>query len=99
MSNGFYEVSSAICRFARRHNQEEEEDRLLHPAAQLLTCFLSQTAQQLETMLQNHHSHFDEKQKQHFKKSMYITILKRFKTVDKQVNSNSSVQLFIEVYY
>ena len=30
---------------------------------------------------------------------MYVTISKRFKTVDKQVKSNSSVQLFIEVYY
>ena len=36
---------------------------------------------------------------QNFKKSMYITISKRFKTVDKQVKSNSSVQLFLEVYY
>ena len=34
-----------------------------------------------------------------FKKSMYATISKRFKTVDKQVKSNSSVQLFLEVYY
>ena len=30
---------------------------------------------------------------------MYVTISKRFKTVDKQEKSNSSVQLFIEVYY
>ena len=30
---------------------------------------------------------------------MYITISKRFKTVDKQVKSNASVQLFLEVYY
>ena len=30
---------------------------------------------------------------------MYITISKRFKTVDKQVKSISSVQLFPEVYY
>ena len=30
---------------------------------------------------------------------MHITISKRFKTVDKQVKSNSSVQLFLEVYY
>ena len=44
-------------------------------------------------------SHFDEKQKQNFKKSIYITISKRFKTVGKQVKSNSSVQLFLEVYY
>ena len=44
-------------------------------------------------------SHFDEEQKQHFKKSIYVTILKRFKTVDKQVKSNSSIQLFLEVYY
>ena len=44
-------------------------------------------------------SHFDEEQKQNFKKSMYVTISKRFKTVDKQVKSNSSVQLFLEVYY
>ena len=42
---------------------------------------------------------YDGKQKQHFKKSMYITISKRSKTVDKQVKSNSSVQLFLEVYY
>ena len=44
-------------------------------------------------------SHFDEKQKQNIKKSMYLTISKRFKTVDKQTESNSSVQLFLEVYY
>ena len=44
-------------------------------------------------------SHFDEKQKQNFKKLMYITISKPFKTVDKQIKSNSSVQLFLEVYY
>ena len=44
-------------------------------------------------------SHFDKKQKQNFKKSIYITISKRLKTVDKQVKSNSSVQLFLEVYY
>ena len=44
-------------------------------------------------------SHFDEEQKQNFKKSMYVTISKRFKTIDKQVTSNSSVQLFLEVYY
>ena len=44
-------------------------------------------------------SHFDEEQKQNFKISMYVTISKRFKTVDKQVKSNSSVQLFLEVYY
>ena len=30
---------------------------------------------------------------------MYVTISKRFKTVDKQVKSNSSIQLFLEVYY
>ena len=30
---------------------------------------------------------------------MYVTISKRLKTVDKQVKSNSSVQLFLEVYY
>ena len=30
---------------------------------------------------------------------IYVTISKRFKTVDKQVKSNSSVQLFLEVYY
>ena len=30
-------------------------------------------------------SHFDEEQKENFKKSMYVTISKRFKTVDKQV--------------
>ena len=30
---------------------------------------------------------------------MYITISKRFKTVDKQVKSNLFVQLFLEVYY
>ena len=30
---------------------------------------------------------------------MYATISKRFKTVDKQEKSNSSVQLFLEVYY
>ena len=30
---------------------------------------------------------------------MYVTISKRFKTVDKQEKSNSSVQLFLEVYY
>ena len=29
---------------------------------------------------------------------MYVTISKRFKTVDKQEKSNSSVQLFLEVY-
>ena len=44
-------------------------------------------------------SHFDGEQKQHFKKSIYVTISKRLKTVDKQVKSNSSVQLFLEVYY
>ena len=44
-------------------------------------------------------SHFDGEQKQNFKKSMYVTISKRFKRVDKQVESNSSVQLFLEVYY
>ena len=44
-------------------------------------------------------SHFDEEQKQNFKESMYVMISKWFKTVDKQVKSNSSVQLFIEVYY
>ena len=44
-------------------------------------------------------SHFDEEQKQNFKKSMYVTISKRFKTVDKQVKSNSSAQLFLVVYY
>ena len=37
-------------------------------------------------------SHFDEEQKQNFKKSIYVTITKRFKTVDKQVKSNSSEQ-------
>ena len=30
---------------------------------------------------------------------MYVTILKRFKTVDEQVKSNSSIQLFVEVCY
>ena len=30
---------------------------------------------------------------------MHVTISKRFKTVDKQEKSNSSVQLFLEVYY
>ena len=30
---------------------------------------------------------------------MYMTIFKRFKTIDKQEKSNSSVQLFLEVYY
>ena len=30
---------------------------------------------------------------------MYVTISKRFTTVDKQEISNSSVQLFLEVYY
>ena len=30
-------------------------------------------------------SHFDEEQKQNLKKSMHVTISKRFKTVDKQV--------------
>ena len=40
-------------------------------------------------------SHYDEKQKQNFKKSMYAMIWKQFKTVDKQVKSNSSVQLFL----
>ena len=30
-------------------------------------------------------SHFDEEQMQNLKKSMYVTILKRCKTVDKQV--------------
>ena len=44
-------------------------------------------------------SHFDEEKKQNFKKSMYVTISKRFETVDKQVKSNWSVQLFLEVYY
>ena len=44
-------------------------------------------------------SHFDEEQKQNFKKSIYKTISKRFKTVDKQVKCNSSVQLFLGVYY
>ena len=29
---------------------------------------------------------------------MYITILKRLKTVDEQLKSNSPVQLFLEVY-
>ena len=29
---------------------------------------------------------------------MYVTISKRFRTVDKQEKSNSSVQLFLEVY-
>ena len=43
-------------------------------------------------------SHFDEEQKQNFKKSMYVTISKRFKTVDKQEKSNSSLQLFLEVW-
>ena len=38
------------------------------------------------------------KKNQNFKKSIYITISKRFKTVDKQVKSNSSVQLFHEDY-
>ena len=42
-------------------------------------------------------SHFDEKQKQNLKKSIYITISKQFKTVDKQVKSNLSVKLFLEV--
>ena len=40
--------------------------------------------------------HFDEEQKQNFMKSMYVTISKQFKTVDKQVKSNSSIQLFFE---
>ena len=30
---------------------------------------------------------------------MYVTISKRFTTVDKQEKSHSSVQLFLEVYY
>ena len=30
---------------------------------------------------------------------MYVTISRQFKTVDKQEKSNSSVQLFLEVYY
>ena len=30
---------------------------------------------------------------------MYVTISKRLETVDKQVKSNSSVQLFLEVYH
>ena len=30
---------------------------------------------------------------------MYVTISKRFKTVDKQVKSNSPVELFREAYY
>ena len=30
---------------------------------------------------------------------MYVTFSKRFKTVDKQEKSNSSVQLFLEIYY
>ena len=30
---------------------------------------------------------------------MYVTISKRFKTFHKQEKSNSSVQLFLEVYY
>ena len=30
---------------------------------------------------------------------MYVTISKRLKTADKQEKSNSSVQLFLEVYY
>ena len=30
---------------------------------------------------------------------MYVKISKRFKTVDKQEKSNSSVQLLLEVYY
>ena len=30
-------------------------DRLLHPAAQLLTCFSSQTAQQFKIILQKYH--------------------------------------------
>ena len=30
---------------------------------------------------------------------MYVTNFKRFTTVDKQEISNSSVQLFLEVYY
>ena len=30
---------------------------------------------------------------------MYVTISKRLKTVDNQQKSNSSVQLFLEVYY
>ena len=38
------------------------------------------------------------KKMQNFKKSMYITVSKRFNTVDKQVKSNSSLQLFPEVY-
>ena len=44
-------------------------------------------------------SHFDEEQKQNFKWWMYMKISKRFKTVDKQEKSNSSVQFFLEVYY
>ena len=43
-------------------------------------------------------SHFDAKRKQNFKKSMYKTTSKWFKKVDKQVKSNLSVQLFLEVY-
>ena len=30
---------------------------------------------------------------------MYVTISKRLKTVDNQVKSNLSVQLFLQVYY
>ena len=30
---------------------------------------------------------------------MYVTISKRFETIDKQEKSDSSVQLFLEVYY
>ena len=30
---------------------------------------------------------------------MYVTISKRFTTVDKQEISNSSIQLFLKVYY
>ena len=44
-------------------------------------------------------SHFDKEEKQNCKKSMYVTISKLFKTVDKHVKSNSSVKLFLGVYY
>ena len=41
-------------------------------------------------------SHFDDERKQNFKKPMYATISKRLKTVDEQVKSISSVQLFLK---
>ena len=44
-------------------------------------------------------SHFDEEQKPNFKKSMYVTISKDSKQLISRLESNSSVQLFLEVYY